>query len=188
MEFFITSLFEKQCIVISDSKDIYIFKHRNCHYCSKLCLINQAYQNRGARRRCLQFEDAQHNIISNRRAQDPLNGERATLRSLETPSMPDGKLYPTNTLNSSIKLPKPSGIGLHLNSILNTVQAGSGAIINLKAAQWGEFSVLGDKIYYTHNLSDCLNDSSYYVCQIMFQQQLMETSMKLMPVHQMVQL
>lgn len=71
--------------------------------------------------------------------------------SLETPSMLiDEKMYPRNTLNSSTKLPKPSGIGLHLNSIVSNVQAGSGAMLKLKAAQWGGFSILVNKIY-THD-------------------------------------
>ncbi|KAH6774266.1 hypothetical protein C2S51_012670 [Perilla frutescens var. frutescens] len=105
----------------------------------------KAFQNRGARRRCLQFGDAHHNSISNKTAQDPSDGEGEKSLSLETPLVPiDGKLYPGNTLNSSIKIPKPSGIGLHLNSIVNTVQAGSGAIINVKAAQWESVSATTD--------------------------------------------
>lgn len=111
----------------------------------------QAFQNRGVRRRCLQFEDTEHNIICNRPAHDPFSeGEKSI--SLETPLMPINlKQYPRNTLNSSIKIPKPSGFGLHLNSIVNAVQAGSSAtIINVKAAQWGEFSVLGQRNY-THS-------------------------------------
>lgn len=62
----------------------------------------------------------------------------------------DGNLNPRNTLNSSIMLPKPSGIGLHLNSIVSSVEAGSGAMLKLKAAQWGGFRVLVNKIY-THD-------------------------------------
>lgn len=112
----------------------------------------QAFQNRGVRRRCLQFEDAEHNVICNIPAHDPSNSEGEKSISLETPLMPiDLKQNPRNTLNSSIKIPKPSGIGLHLNSIVNAVQAGSSAIIiNVKAAPWGEFSVLGKKNY-THS-------------------------------------
>lgn len=112
----------------------------------------QAFQNRGVRRRCLQFEDTEHNIICNRPAHDPFDSEGEKSISLETPLIPFNlKQYPRNTLNSSIKIPKPSGFGLHLNSIVNAVQAGSSAtIINVKAAQWGEFSFLGQRNY-THS-------------------------------------
>ncbi|KAL8504202.1 hypothetical protein ACS0TY_022804 [Phlomoides rotata] len=108
----------------------------------------KAFQHRGARRRCLQFEDVQHKVISYQHAQNPSDGEEAKSLSLETPSTPTNgdhddvihpMLYPGNILNSLIKIPKPSGIGLHLNSI---IQAGSCAIINVKAAQEGEFNLL----------------------------------------------
>ncbi|XP_041989457.1 CRC domain-containing protein TSO1-like isoform X2 [Salvia splendens] len=120
---------------------------------------SKAFQNRGVRRRCLLFENAQHSIISSREAQDTSDGERPKTQILETPLTPiDGKLYPQNTLNSSIKLPKPSGFGLHLNSILNTVRAGSAATINVKAAQWDCLSATtdGNKLE-TH---DCASDGS----------------------------
>ncbi|KAL1557385.1 protein tesmin/TSO1-like CXC 3 isoform X2 [Salvia divinorum] len=126
---------------------------------SHLLTGSKAFQNRGVRRRCLQFENAQHNIISNRLAQDTSDGEKPKTRFLETPLMPiDGKLYPQNTLNSSIKLPKPSGFGLHLNSILNTVQAGSAATINVKTAQWDCVSATTDGN--THETHACASDGS----------------------------
>ncbi|KAI3454026.1 hypothetical protein Pfo_010689 [Paulownia fortunei] len=114
----------------------------------------QAFQLRGVRRRCLQFEEAQHKVISNQTAQNSSDSEGPKSLPLDTPSMPiNGKhdeviqpmLYPRNNLNSTIKNPKPSGIGLHLNSIVNAVQAGSGAIVNVKSAQWRNFSILGKK-------------------------------------------
>ncbi|KAL0330840.1 UNVERIFIED_CONTAM: protein tesmin/TSO1-like CXC 2 [Sesamum angustifolium] len=48
-------------------------------------------------------------------------------------------------MNSTIKIPKPSGIGLHLNSIVNAVQAGSTAVVHVKSAQRGNFSIRGKK-------------------------------------------
>ncbi|KAL0323932.1 UNVERIFIED_CONTAM: protein tesmin/TSO1-like CXC 2 [Sesamum calycinum] len=53
-------------------------------------------------------------------------------------------MHPRN-MNSTIKIPKPSGIGLHLNSIVNAVQAGSTAVVHVKSAQRGNFSIRGKK-------------------------------------------
>ncbi|KAK4388948.1 protein tesmin/TSO1-like CXC 2 [Sesamum angolense] len=99
----------------------------------------EAFQLRGVRRRCLQFENA-HKVISNRPAQSPDSGALVTL-SLQTPTPINGgqadtiqPMHPRN-MNSTIKIPKPSGIGLHLNSIVNAVQAGSTAVVHVKSAQ-----------------------------------------------------
>ncbi|KAL0393968.1 UNVERIFIED_CONTAM: protein tesmin/TSO1-like CXC 2 [Sesamum latifolium] len=99
----------------------------------------EAFQLRGIRRRCLQFENA-HKVISNRPAQSPDGGAPVSL-SLQTPTPINGEqtdtiqpMYPRN-MNSTIKIPKPSGIGLHLNSIVNAVQAGSTAVVHVKSAQ-----------------------------------------------------
>ncbi|KAK4435781.1 protein tesmin/TSO1-like CXC 2 [Sesamum alatum] len=109
----------------------------------------EAFQLRGIRRRCLQFENA-HKVISNRSAQSPDSGAPASL-TLQTPTPINGgqadtiqPVYPRN-MNSTIKIPKPSGIGLHLNSIVNAVQGGSSAVVHVKSAQRGNFSIRGKK-------------------------------------------
>lgn len=90
---------------------------------------------------------------------------------LETPQTPINRkqedtiqsLYPRNT-NPSVKIPKPSGIGLHLNSIVNAVQPGSGTIIHVKSAQSCNLSIRGMKsapITISH-LSDTSNSSSVF--------------------------
>ncbi|PIN12528.1 hypothetical protein CDL12_14865 [Handroanthus impetiginosus] len=128
----------------------------------------EAFQLRGVRRRCLQFENA---MQSNQPAENPSDSGGPKSLSVGTPSTPIcpkqadtiQPLYPRNT-NSTIKIPKPSGIGLHLNSIVNAVQAGSGAVVHVKSAQMGNFSIRGKKsipIINSH-LSDASKSSSVF--------------------------
>ncbi|KAL6547603.1 hypothetical protein OROHE_009308 [Orobanche hederae] len=128
----------------------------------KVQIDNEAFQHRGVRRRCLQFEDAHHKVISNQIAQSTSDSEGLRPLPLETTSIPiHGKLdeviqpvlSPRNCLNSTVKIPKPSGIGLHLNSIVNAVQAGPGSKINVKSAQSGNFSIVGKKSMHTNDYS-----------------------------------
>lgn len=67
---------------------------------------------------------------------------------LSTPTAQSSRQFgdTQNTENSSFKTPKPSGIGLHLNSIVSTVQGGSGAAVSMKSAERGNFSVQGKKL------------------------------------------
>lgn len=132
-----------------------------------ICIIDQAFQQRGVPRR-LQFEDDLHTEISNQPIQShPYSG--SVKSPLETPQTPvnrkqaDTTQYPRNT-NTYIQIPKPSGIGLHLNSIVNAVQPGSGAIIHVKSAQRCKLSVRGMKstpITISH-LPDTSNSSSVF--------------------------
>ncbi|KAL6544266.1 hypothetical protein OROGR_010763 [Orobanche gracilis] len=128
----------------------------------KVQIDSEAFQHRGVHRRCLQFEDAHHKVISNQIAQSTSDSEGLRPLSLETTSVPiHGKLdevsqpilSPRNCLNSTVKIPKPSGIGLHLNSIVNAVQAGPGSKINVKSAQWGNSSIVGKKSMHTNDYS-----------------------------------
>ncbi|KAL6530770.1 hypothetical protein OROGR_014630 [Orobanche gracilis] len=128
----------------------------------KAQIDNEAFQHRGVRRRCLQFEDAHQKVISNQIAQSTSDSEGLRPLSLETTSIPiHGKLgeviqpmlSPRNCLNSTNQIPKPSGIGLHLNSIVNAVQAGPGSKINVKSAQWGNFSIVGKKFMHMNDYS-----------------------------------
>ncbi|KAG8375458.1 hypothetical protein BUALT_Bualt10G0102000 [Buddleja alternifolia] len=133
---------------------------------------SKAFQHRGIRRRCLQFEDAQRDVVSNQPVQNTSDSEGPTSQPLETQPTPinghqadtvQPVLHPRN-MNSALKIPKPSGIGLHLNSIVNSVQAGSGAIINVKSAQRGTFSIRGKRSVPMINSypSDNSNSSSIF--------------------------
>ncbi|CAA0838338.1 Protein tesmin/TSO1-like CXC 2 [Striga hermonthica] len=103
----------------------------------------EAFHLRGVHRRSLQFEDAQHKVLSGQMAKSTLVSEG---------------LCPKNRVNSTIKTPKPSGIGLHLNSIINAVQAGSGSKVNLRSAH--TFSIAGKKSMHV-NESHPVDSSNY---------------------------
>ncbi|GER45135.1 tesmin/TSO1-like CXC domain-containing protein [Striga asiatica] len=103
----------------------------------------EAFKLRGVHRRSLQFEDAQHKVLSGQTAKSTLVSEG---------------LCPRNRVNSTIKTPKPSGIGLHLNSIINAVQAGSGSKVNLRSAH--TFSIAGKKSMHV-NESHPVDSSNY---------------------------
>ncbi|KAH6837101.1 Tesmin/TSO1-like CXC domain-containing protein [Perilla frutescens var. hirtella] len=130
---------------------------------------HEAFQHHGMHRRCLQFEDAPYTVI-NRPAQSPSNSG-GPKSPLETPCTPiKGKetekiqpLYP-QSMNNTVNIPKPSGIGLHLNSIVNVLQAGSSAIVHTKSAQSFNFSIRGKKSTPTINshLSDRSKNSSVF--------------------------
>lgn len=63
-----------------------------------------------------------------------------------------------HTGNYTVKVPKPSGIGLHLNSIVNAMQLGSGSTVSLQSAQRGSLSILGKKSVSTmscHSSKNC---------------------------------
>ncbi|KAL8521870.1 hypothetical protein ACS0TY_012144 [Phlomoides rotata] len=131
----------------------------------------EAFQHRGVPRR-LQFEDDLHTEISNQPIQSHSHSGYVK-SSLDTPQTPNKKqadtiqsMYPRNT-NTNVKIPKPSGIGLHLNSIVNAVQPGSGAIIHVKSAQRCNLSIRGKKsasITISH-LPDISNSSSVFATE-----------------------
>ncbi|CAA0821351.1 Protein tesmin/TSO1-like CXC 2 [Striga hermonthica] len=130
----------------------------------------EAFQHRGVRRRCLQFEDAQLKVMSSQTTKSTLGIEELRQIALETSSTPVNSidevgppiLCPRNSLDSTIKIPKPSGIGLHLNSIVTAVKAGSGSKVSLRSAQWGNFSIVGKKSMHVNESHpvDCSNYSS----------------------------
>lgn len=101
-------------------------------------------------RRSLQLEDTSYTVVS-LPAQSPSNCG-GPISPLETPCTPiKGKetekiqpSYPLNR-NNTANIPKPSGIGLHLNSIINVLQTGSGAVVHTKSAQTFNFSIRGKK-------------------------------------------
>lgn len=100
---------------------------------------------RGMLRRCLQFEEVQQNMIANKPSCSYQTSTTSSLRPPVTPcdseflessclelsttsnikaySQP-AMLPPQNSGTSLLAVSKPSGIGLHLNSIVNTVPIG----------------------------------------------------------------
>ncbi|XP_027082997.1 uncharacterized protein [Coffea arabica] len=121
----------------------------------------------GISRRCLQFEDTQGKIIPNsgyqissgsvgypRSPASPAGSEVLESASLNRPASPSNRLLanmtppffsPQTSGNYNSKLPKRSGIGLHLNSIVNSMQMGSGAKVSMRSAERGSFNGLGKK-------------------------------------------
>ncbi|XP_051136912.1 CRC domain-containing protein TSO1-like isoform X2 [Andrographis paniculata] len=114
------------------------------------------------RRRCLQFEDTQQKALSNQLAQNPSDIGVPESLFLEVPLSTHNErraeLYPKN-IRSGKNPPKPSGIGLHLNSIVN---AGSDAVVRVRSAQQVNLCVRGKKFISSTNpsLSDNSNSSS----------------------------
>lgn len=131
--------------------------------------IDQDFQHHGMDRRSLQLEDNPYTVIS-RPTQSPSNSG-GSKSPLDIPCTPiKGKeteknqpLYPQSR-NDTVNIPKPSGIGLHLNSIINVLQAGSGAIVHTKSAQTFNFSIQGMKSARTINshLSDASKSSAVF--------------------------
>ncbi|CAK9149193.1 unnamed protein product, partial [Ilex paraguariensis] len=146
----------------------------------------------GMRRRCLQFEGAQQNTTvnspgswipsnsttSSRSSVIPANSEFLESYYVDVPATPanmqlDNMTQPTflafsprNDGTCSSKVSKPSGIGLHLNSIVNAMPAGFGAIASIKSAERGYLSVRGKKSvsminrHRSENLENCLISSN----------------------------
>ncbi|XP_047970725.1 uncharacterized protein LOC125213953 isoform X2 [Salvia hispanica] len=127
------------------------------------------FQHHGMDRRSLQLEDNPYTVIS-RPTQSPSNSG-GSKSPLDIPCTPiKGKeteknqpLHPQSR-NDTVNIPKPSGIGLHLNSIINVLQAGSGAIVHTKSAQTFNFSIQGSKSARTINshLSDASKSSAVF--------------------------
>lgn len=67
-----------------------------------------------------------------------------------------------NSESLNVKVSKPSGIGLHLNSIVNGMEAGSGVTVSVKSTQRGNLSIRGKKLtsmmscHPSKNLKNCL--------------------------------
>ncbi|XP_042037897.1 uncharacterized protein LOC121783785 isoform X1 [Salvia splendens] len=127
------------------------------------------FQHHGMDRRSLQLEDNHYTVIS-RPTQSPSNSG-GSKSPLDIPCTPiKGKeteknqpLYPQSR-NDTVNITKPSGIGLHLNSIIYVLQAGSGAIVHTKSAQTFNFSIQGMKSASTINshLSDASKSSAVF--------------------------
>ncbi|XP_060208257.1 CRC domain-containing protein TSO1-like [Lycium barbarum] len=139
----------------------------------------------GIRRRCLQFEDAQQKIVPASSGSQNASGivscsispvSSAILEVVEPVSSnrsSSASSRPMNQLASSsvnsesftVKVPKPSGIGLHLNSIVNGMEAGSGATVSVKSTERGNLSIRGKKLsmmccHSSENVESCLISSN----------------------------
>ncbi|XP_022881434.1 uncharacterized protein LOC111398655 [Olea europaea var. sylvestris] len=143
----------------------------------------QAAQHHGLHVRSLQFEDAQQKVVTNRHVQNTSGIENSSRPlassadrggpkslSLETPSTPIRRVgmtqhtdYPGNSGNYSINFPKPVGIGLHLNSIVSTTQAGTGETVIVKSSEKGILSIRNEQQVTTlsSHLSENSKNSSY---------------------------
>ncbi|KAL3500356.1 hypothetical protein ACH5RR_039449 [Cinchona calisaya] len=116
--------------------------------------------------RRLQFEDVQGKLMANMffrnssgstghlRSPASPDSEVPESASLNEPASPSNRLLanmtppifsPQNIGNYNVKFPKRSGIGLHLNSIVNSMQMGSGAKVRMKSADHSSFDGLDKK-------------------------------------------
>ncbi|PSS17774.1 Protein tesmin/TSO1-like [Actinidia chinensis var. chinensis] len=128
-------------------------------------------QDRGMHRRCLRFEDAQsHTMASRPDSWSPSNivssskiptisadtevseSSCAEVREITTGgqqinvNLPITTISPRNIGSSRSTVPKPSGIGLHLNSITNAMPNGCGACRSMKSAEKGYQNLEGRKL------------------------------------------
>ncbi|GFS44980.1 TESMIN/TSO1-like CXC 2 [Actinidia rufa] len=128
-------------------------------------------QDRGMHRRCLRFEDAQsHTMASRPGSWSPSNivssskiptisadtevseSSCAEVREITTGgqqinvNLPITTISPRNIGSSRSTVPKPSGIGLHLNSITNAMPNGCGACGSMKSAEKGYKNLEGRKL------------------------------------------
>ncbi|RAL38057.1 hypothetical protein DM860_000751 [Cuscuta australis] len=126
-------------------------------------MIEAGEHQRGIFRRCLQFDNLPQKTVKIsdpcsfpesvdcvNSAASPIASEALEPISLNTQTQGCSQLHDSqNTENSTLKPPKPLGIGLHLNSIVNTVQGGCGArgsTISMKSAEIRNCSGEGSKI------------------------------------------
>ncbi|KAJ8555452.1 hypothetical protein K7X08_012948 [Anisodus acutangulus] len=140
----------------------------------------------GIRRRCLQFEDAQQKIAPASSGSQNASGivscsippvspailevvEPVSSNRSSTASNRPMTQLASSSVNSeglTVKVPKPSGIGLHLNSIVNGMEAGSGATVSVKSTERGNLSIRGKKLtsmmsrHPSENVKSCLISSN----------------------------
>ncbi|XP_049377789.1 CRC domain-containing protein TSO1-like isoform X1 [Solanum stenotomum] len=135
----------------------------------------------GISRRCLQFEDAQQKMAPASSSSQNASGivscsiqpvNPAVIEVVEpVSSNRSSKLTQlvSSSVNSeslNVKVSKPSGIGLHLNSIVNGMEAGSGVTVSVKSTQRGNLSIRGKKLtsmmscHPSKNLKNCLISSN----------------------------
>ncbi|CAN4076811.1 unnamed protein product [Withania somnifera] len=140
----------------------------------------------GISRRCLQFEDAEQKIAPAPSGSQNASGivscsiipvnpavlgvveQVPSIRSSTASTSPLTQVASSsvNSESLTVKIPKPSGIGLHLNSIVNGMEAGSGATLCMKSTERGNLSICGKKLtsmlscHPSKNLKNCLISSN----------------------------
>ncbi|PHT40710.1 CRC domain-containing protein TSO1 [Capsicum baccatum] len=140
----------------------------------------------GISRRCLQFEDAQQKIAPASSGSQSASGIVSCSVAPVSPAVLEvveqGLSNRSSTANDrpltqlasssvdseklTVKVPKPSGIGLHLNSIVNGMEAGSGATVSVKSTERGNLSICGKKLtsmvscHPSKNMKNCLISSN----------------------------
>ncbi|KAM3378887.1 hypothetical protein P3S68_011300 [Capsicum galapagoense] len=140
----------------------------------------------GISRRCLQFEDAQQKIAPASSGSQSASGILSCSVAPVSPAVLEvveqGSSNRSSTANDrpltqlasssvdseklTVKVPKPSGIGLHLNSIVNGMEAGSGATVSVKSTERGNLSICGKKLtsmvscHPSKNMKNCLISSN----------------------------
>ncbi|TKY58156.1 CRC domain-containing protein TSO1 [Spatholobus suberectus] len=86
----------------------------------------------GIRRRCLQFEEAASNALGSNKSRVKLNASSNKMKMVKL-SEPVTSLCPQQgSGNFPLTGPKPSGIGLHLNSIINAMPTGQAATTGVR--------------------------------------------------------
>ncbi|CAN4127913.1 unnamed protein product [Withania somnifera] len=137
----------------------------------------------GVSRRCLQFEDAEQKIVPARSASQNASGivscsippvtpaflgvaEQVSSNRSSTASNRPLTQLASSSVNSeslTVKVPKPSGIGLHLNSIVNGMEPGSGATVSMKSFERGNLSIHGKKLTSMLSCHPSKNLKSYLI-------------------------
>ncbi|KAL4307586.1 hypothetical protein HN51_041958 [Arachis hypogaea] len=89
----------------------------------------------GLRRRCLQFEEAASNARGSDKSCMKSNAAPIKIKMVKLSEPGTSSLFPQRCSgNSTVTCPKPSGIGLHLNSIVNAMPPGCAATTGIRSS------------------------------------------------------
>ncbi|XP_057960095.1 protein tesmin/TSO1-like CXC 2 [Malania oleifera] len=148
---------------------------------NKMLHNSEASQHRDMLRRCLQFEDAEPNPTTNSPSSwnlttpvtnsslpvsdsphEELTAASSGNKSMHLPQPMVTLLSSRNTGKSFFSVPKPSGIGLHLNSIVNALPMDCSATASMKLAEKNYLSVqrMNSEVLMSHSLFDDMKGST----------------------------
>ncbi|MED6209184.1 hypothetical protein PIB30_052336 [Stylosanthes scabra] len=89
----------------------------------------------GLRRRCLQFEEAASNALGSGKSCMKSSAPPSKIKMVKLCEPVTSSVFPQKCSgNSTVTCPKPSGIGLHLNSIVNAMPPGCGATTGMRSS------------------------------------------------------
>ncbi|MED6217900.1 hypothetical protein PIB30_021855 [Stylosanthes scabra] len=89
----------------------------------------------GLRRRCLQFEEAASNALGSGKSCMKSNAPPSKIKMVKLCEPVTASVFPQKCSgNSTVTCPKPSGIGLHLNSIVNAMPPSCGATTGMRSS------------------------------------------------------